>query len=191
MHLNLVPPRHIADRSFHRPVGGPRTRTLDELAAIQHVVPVDSLDELATDLSESDEELDPVHADVSRTRHTCVSDVHPDRDAASLIWKRRERPHVLLVSQAAESTTVAVGGVTDQRDASKRGVRRPAAVAAPEQGGTAARHKTAGRKGGRASARKAITPNVAATTPLRRIARRAPRPARSQRCPSAQVAVTA
>jgi hypothetical protein len=46
-----------------------RVMTLDELAATQHLAPVDSLDELATDLWESDEELDAFLADVHRSRH--------------------------------------------------------------------------------------------------------------------------
>ena len=44
-------------------------RTLDELAAIQRIAPVDSLDDLAADLWESDEELDAFLADVQRSRH--------------------------------------------------------------------------------------------------------------------------
>ena len=41
----------------------------DELAAIQRIAPVDSLDDLAADLWESDEELDAFLADVQRSRH--------------------------------------------------------------------------------------------------------------------------
>jgi hypothetical protein len=44
-------------------------RTLDELAAIQGIAPVDSLDDLAAELWESDEELDAFLDDVQRSRH--------------------------------------------------------------------------------------------------------------------------
>lgn len=47
----------------------PPPRSLDELAALQHVVPVTSLDELAVDLWESDGELDAFLDDVRRSRH--------------------------------------------------------------------------------------------------------------------------
>jgi hypothetical protein len=50
-----------------------RSRTLDELAAIQHVAPVDSLDELASNLWESDEELDAFIEDVQRSRHSTIA----------------------------------------------------------------------------------------------------------------------
>ena len=47
--------------------------TLDELAAAQGVVPLFSLDDLAADLWESDDELNSFLADIRRSRHASLA----------------------------------------------------------------------------------------------------------------------
>ena len=63
----------MSGEAFHDRLPPRRSRTLDELAANQHVAPVDSLDELATDLWDSDEELDAFIEDVHRSRHSIIT----------------------------------------------------------------------------------------------------------------------
>jgi hypothetical protein len=63
----------MSGEAFHDRLPPQSSRTLDELAAIQHVAPVSSLDELASDLWESDEELDAFIEDVQRSRHSTIT----------------------------------------------------------------------------------------------------------------------
>jgi hypothetical protein len=59
----------VPEQAVDDPMPPQGALTLDELAAIQNLGPLESLDELAVDVWESDEELDAFLEDVRRSRN--------------------------------------------------------------------------------------------------------------------------